>query len=356
MSTHDEERDRFAQKLFGSALGYFDILSIRLGQRLRLYEVIAEGPVSPRELSARAAIDERYAREWLEQQATSGILRCEAGSEPVRFWLPGGHADVLLNGDSLSYMGASVSQLYSITNAFDQVVDAFRTGAGVSHDAYGIDSVEGQGASNRPTFLTTLPNDWIRSIGTLHERLGAEPPARVVDVGCGTGWSCIATAKAYPQVTVDGFDADETSIDLARKNAAEEGVEDRVRFHLKDGAHIDEGPYDIGMAFECVHDMARPVEVLRAVRSQLTDRGAMLIVDERTRETFTGEPGDLESYLYGWSIFDCLPASRFDQPSAATGTVMRASTLRRYAGEAGFTGFEVLDIEHDSFRLYLLRP
>jgi hypothetical protein len=42
--------------------------------------------------------------------------------------------------------------------------------------------------------------------------------------------------------------------------------------------------------------------------------------------------------------------------SAGTGTVMRPATLERYANDAGFGGFEVLPIEHDSFRLYLLRP
>ena len=173
--------------------------------------------------------------------------------------------------------------------------------------------------------------------------------------GCGTGWSCIGTAKAYPRITVDGFDPDETSIDLARKNAAAEGVEDRVSFHAVDAAHVEGGPFDIAMAFECIHDMARPVEVLRSVRARLTDRGAMLIVDERTHDSFGGEPDPLESYLYGWSIFDCLPAGRSEQPSAATGTVMRASTLAGYAREAGFPGFEVLDIDHDFFRLYLLR-
>ena len=82
----------------------------------------------------------------------------------------------------------------------------------------------------------------------------------------------------------------------------------------------------------------------------------MLVVDERTRDTFDGTPHELESYFYGWSIFDCLPAGRAASPSAATGTVMRPDTLRRYAEEAGFTRFEILPIEHDAFRLYLLRP
>jgi SAM-dependent methyltransferase len=351
------ERDAFAQRLFQSALGYFDLLSIRLGQRLGLYEVLAEGPVTSQELAGRTGTAERYAREWLEQQATAGILRADVEEEDTTFSLPPGHAEVLLDGDSLSYMGASVWQLLTIPNAFENVVEAFRTGGGVSYEAYGRDNVQGQGLGNRPVFLTTLPNDWLPNIRPMHERLIAEPPARVVDVGCGTGWSSIAIAKAYRQIAVDGFDPDEVSVELARKNAAVEGVTDRVRFHRADAAEVTTvGPFDVATAFECIHDMARPVEVLGAVRRALADDGSMLIVDERTKERFTGEPDDLEAYFYGWSIFDCLPTGMYEQPSAGTGTVMRPSMLERYAGEAGFTRFQALPIEHDTFRLYLLRP
>jgi 2-polyprenyl-3-methyl-5-hydroxy-6-metoxy-1,4-benzoquinol methylase len=356
MSDRDAERDAFAERLFQSALGYFDMLSIRLGQRLGLYEVLAEGSVTSQELASRAGIAERYAREWLEQQTTAQIIVGDTDRDPVTFTLPAGHAEVLLDGDSLSYMGASVSQLYSITNAFERVVEAFRTGGGVPYDAFGTDNIEGQGAGNRPVFLTTLPNDWLPKIPPLHDRLRADPPARVVDVGCGTGWSSIAIAMAYPNVTVDGIDPDEISIELARKNAAAEGVTDRVRFHREDAALVERAPFDVAAAFECIHDMARPVEVLTAVRASLSDEGAMLIVDERTHDRFTGEPDPLEAYFYGWSIFDCLPTGMYEQPSAGTGTVMRASTLERYAAEAGFTRFEALPIEHDTFRLYLLRP
>jgi 2-polyprenyl-3-methyl-5-hydroxy-6-metoxy-1,4-benzoquinol methylase len=355
----EAERDAFAEKLFRSALGYFDIFSIHLGARLGLYRVLAEaGPVTSPELAERASIAERYAREWLEQQASAGILVAEIREDgPNRFRLPAGHAEVLLDGDSLSFMGASVTQLMALRGVFDQVVEAFRTGGGVPYEAYGVDGVEGQGASNRPTLLTTLPNEWLPSIPEVHTRLSSSPPARIVDVGCGTGWSSIAMATAYPTVTVDGFDPDETSVELARQNAETAGIADRVRFHARDaGALTTDGPAAFATAFECVHDMARPVEVLRAVRSALDDAGAMLVVDERTKETFSGEPDELEAYFYGWSVFDCLPSGMFEQPSAGTGTAMRPETLRGYASEAGFTGFEVLPIEHDAFRLYLLRP
>ncbi len=82
------------------------------------------------------------------------------------------------------------------------------------YEAYGVDGVEGQGGSNRPTLLTTLPNEWLPAIPEVHARLSSSPPARVLDVGCGTGWSSIAMATAYPAVTVDGFDPDETSVEL----------------------------------------------------------------------------------------------------------------------------------------------
>jgi len=62
-----------------------------------------------------------------------------------------------------------------------------------------------------------------------------------------------------------------------------------------------------------------------------------------------------EAYYYGWSVLDCLPSGMYDQPSEGTGAVMRPATLRRYAEAAGFVGVDVLPIDHDGFRLYLLR-
>jgi 2-polyprenyl-3-methyl-5-hydroxy-6-metoxy-1,4-benzoquinol methylase len=357
MGDAGSDRDGFAERVFASSLGYFDILSMHLGLRLGLYRALAGGgAMTSDELASATGIAERYAREWLEHQATRAIVRADLREELVRFTLPPAHAEVLLDGDSLAFMGASVGQLMSLPAAFEAVEDAFRTGGGVPYEAYGKEGVEGQGASNRPTFLTTLPNAWLPAIDPIHERLTAGP-ARVVDIGCGTGWSSIAIARAYPSVHVDGFDPDEISIQMARDHALEAGISDRVRFHREDAAELTRhGPFDVATAFECIHDMARPVEVLRAVREAFADDGAMLIVDERTNDAFSGDPDDREAYFYGWSVFDCLPSGMYEQPSAGTGTVMRPSTLHRYADEAGFTRFVVLPIEHDAFRLYLLRP
>ena len=73
-------------------------------------------------------------------------------------------------------------------------------------------------------------------------------------------------------------------------------------------------------------------------------------------ETFTA-PGDaVERLMYGFSTLCCLPAGLAEEPSAGTGTVMRPSTLRGYALDAGFADVEILPIEQEVFRFYRLIP
>jgi hypothetical protein len=107
--------------------------------------------------------------------------------------------------------------------------------------------------------------------------------------------------------------------------------------------------------FEALHDMSRPVDVLRMVRGMLADGGFVFIADERTEDSFRAPASDRERLYYGFSIMSCLASGMVGPDPAGTGTVMRVETLRRYATEAGFSHVEVLPIEHDFWRFYLLR-
>jgi SAM-dependent methyltransferase len=235
------------------------------------------------------------------------------------------------------------------------LVEAYRSGDGIGWEAYGTDMREGQATFNRPAFTHLLGNEWLPGIADLHDRLGSEASARVVDIGCGEGWSTIAMAQAYRSARFVGVDLDAPSIEAARRNAAAAGVGDRVDFLHADAAGL-EGPFDAAIIIEAVHDMANPVPVLAAIRDALADDGSLVVVDERVAETFAAPGDDVERFMYGWSITTCLPDGRSRQPSRATGTVMRPDTLRGYADEAGYGSVEVLPIESDFFRFYRLRP
>jgi hypothetical protein len=80
------------------------------------------------------------------------------------------------------------------------LTEAFRTGEGLLYPDYGADAREGQADANRPMFVNLLGSEWLPVVPDVHERLLADPPARVADIGCGAGWSSISIARAYPRV------------------------------------------------------------------------------------------------------------------------------------------------------------
>ena len=222
--------------------------------------------------------------------------------------------------------------------------------------AFGLGIVEGQGFFNRSWLLGALGSSYLPSIPDVHERLQADPPARVLDAACGVGWAGIAIAKAYPRVTVLGVDVDESSIELARRNAEAHGVADRVQFEVKDAAGIEAaGPFDFAIVVEAIHDVSRPVEILDAIRRSLAPGGTLIVTDENVGEAFTVPAGMGERFCYASSVTLCLPNSMVEQPSAAVGAVMRPETFRRLARQAGFEDVKVLDhIELESQRFYRL--
>jgi 2-polyprenyl-3-methyl-5-hydroxy-6-metoxy-1,4-benzoquinol methylase len=360
MTTTDatERREALAERLFLDALGAFDLFSVYLGNRLGLYRALADGgPLTPSGLAKAAGIHERYAREWLEQQAASSFLDVEEEDGERRFVLPPGHDEALLDVSSLSYAAPMAQAVLASIRPIDAVIDAFRNGGGVPYADYGEDLHEGQAAFTRPLFENLLGKEWLPSVPEIHERLSAEPPARVADVACGQGRSSIELARAYPKARVDGIDFDGASIEAARRNLEGSGVDDRVEFHERNAADAGlAGRYDLVTIFEALHDMSYPVDVLHAVRGLLADGGLVLIADERTEESFTAPASEIERLYYGFSIFHCLPVGMVGEGAAGTGTVIRASTVDDYARRAGFSACEVLPIESDFWRFYLLRP
>jgi 2-polyprenyl-3-methyl-5-hydroxy-6-metoxy-1,4-benzoquinol methylase len=355
-----QQRDRFVERMIQATGGAFHIFGIYLGVKLGFYRALADGPLTSSELAVRAGASERYTREWLEQQTVSGVLEVEDAALPAgqrRYRLPAGHVEPLLDEESGNFV-APLAQLFAgCVRPLPALVDAYRTGAGVPFADYGPDLREGQAAINRPAFLGELSQKWVPAMPDVHARLQTQPPARIADFGCGFGWSSIGLGQGYPLAQVDGYDLDEPSIAQANALAAERGLADRVRFHVRDaGDPALAGQYDLVTAFECVHDMSNPVVALRVMRALTAPGGAVLVVDERVGDEFTAQGNDVEWMMYGWSILHCLPVGMADQPSAATGTVMRTSTLQRYATEAGFSRVEVLPIENFFFRFYRLHP
>jgi SAM-dependent methyltransferase len=357
--TATSRRDALADRLLHAVIGSMDVLSVYIGSQLGYYRTLRDlGAMTPVEFARHTGTNERYAREWLEQQAVTGILDVtgEQDARERRYSLPEGHDEVLTDTESLSYMAPFPKMMVGIMPVIPALIDAFRTGGGVPYADFGRDIREGIAEGNRAMFLHLLASEWIPAMPDIHARLlDARRPARVADVGCGSGWSSIALAKGFPAIHVDGIDLDAASVANAVANVAVAGLGQRVTIHHGDAAEPRfSGRYDLACAFECIHDMADPVGALRAMRDLVGPGGTVLVADEHVADTFTA-PGDpIERLMYGFSVLHCLTVAMADGAEDGTGTVIRSETMRAYAGAAGFAEVEILPIENDLWRFYRL--
>lgn len=339
-------------RLIESAIGSLELIAVHLGRVLGLYELL-QHPRTSTELAEDGAIDDRYAREWLEQQAVAGFVNVDDPALPWdrrRYSLDDTQKAVFVTPDHPLHVSPLADMVIGASEVVGKVARSFRTGGGVPYADYGPIFRSGQAGINRPAFTTDLVESWIDAIPDVVARL--EQGGRIADVGCGEGWSTIALANRFPNAEVLGIDNDRSSIEAARAHAVDMGS--RARFQQVGAADVP-GEFDLVVILEALHDMAHPVESLTAVRRSLSDGGAVLVADEKVAEEFGAIGDQLERMMYGWSVAHCLPASMAEPDSAAIGTVLRPRHVEQLAREAGFGTVKRSDIDAGFFSLYVMR-
>jgi SAM-dependent methyltransferase len=212
------------------------------------------------------------------------VVDLAADAQTRRYELPAAHAYVLLDADSPANTTAVAAFVAEAGRMVPAVVDAFRTGGGVPYADYAIHDL--QAAFTRPAFVNNLLQEWLPALPEVHARMVAGEAVRVAEIGCGEGIAAITIGRAFPNAVVHGYDLDEASVAAARKNAAQAGVSDRVRFEVSDAskgaaAISDTTRYDLVLAIEMLHDVPEAVGVLTTMRELRAPHGAVLVADER---------------------------------------------------------------------------
>jgi 2-polyprenyl-3-methyl-5-hydroxy-6-metoxy-1,4-benzoquinol methylase len=353
----DSSENVLSERILQSTTQALELLSIHMGRRLGLYAALKRlGAATAPELAAAAGMHVRYAAEWLEQQAVAGFVCTEERRQDRYqrvFWLTNEHANVLCEEEHPAHLGPLTQMVAAAAAVLPEVLEAYKAGRGVPYSWYGDDFRSRQAAINRAAFLNDLPNQWLPAVPDIHALLVEGSGVRVADLGCGEGWSTIGVAEAYPRVEVIGFDSDAASIESARQTAA--ARRSRARFECCDASGAaQQGPFDLVLLLEALHDMSQPSHILTRVRTALKPGASVVIADERVAEEFEAPGDEIERLMYGWSVVHCLPASMAEQPSEAIGTAIRPAMIESMAEKAGFARFEILPISSTFFRFYRL--
>jgi SAM-dependent methyltransferase len=341
----------FARQLFGHYTSGILTLLVHIGHQTGLFEAMAQGPGTSQEIAERAALHERYVREWLAAMATGGIATYAPASQT--FTLPPEHA-VCLTGTSSRNLAATSQNLPMLAQRLPQVTACFRQGGGVSYAAFRPDFTEAMDASWRLLYDGLLLQGFLPMVPGLPDRLAAG--MRVADIGCGTGHAINLMAQAYPRSTFVGYDVSEEAIERAAAEAGEMRLPNAC-FVVLDVTHLpDEPKFDLITSFDAIHDQRDPATALQRIAAALApDGGLYLMIEPKASSHLEDNLGNLFApYLYGMSVLHCMTVS-LAEGGAGLGTAWGEQAARRMLGDAGFTSIKVVDAPGPQNSIYIYR-
>ena len=111
-----------------------EVASVHIGSRLGFYRSLADdGGATSAELAVRTGTDERYVREWLEQQAVAGFLSVDDPERKPgerRYQLPVAHRPVFADEEDLNYLTPLATLAIGVLHPINALLDAYRSGGG----------------------------------------------------------------------------------------------------------------------------------------------------------------------------------------------------------------------------------
>jgi 2-polyprenyl-3-methyl-5-hydroxy-6-metoxy-1,4-benzoquinol methylase len=115
--------------------------------------------------------------------------------------------------------------------------------------------------------------------------LELRPGMTLCELGCGTGW--LSRLFARQGVRSVGYDISPTMIDIAREEAAREGLE--LRYEVADMEDLQTAEeFDTCLLYDALHHSSRPDLVLATARRALRPGGRLLLAEPNWMHRFGG--------------------------------------------------------------------
>ena len=127
---------------------------------------------------------------------------------------------------------------------------------------------------------------------------------RILDLGCGWGGVGIALGKRYPELNIVMTDINQRAVDLARNNAAQNGV--KAQIVQGDGYGAVEGPFDAIITNPPIRaGKALIYEWFDRARDYVAPNGALYVVIRKQQ----GAPSALKHLRETWNQAEILDRS-----------------------------------------------
>lgn len=350
----------FQFQVFSKLEGAVTSGMIHLGDRLGLYRELAAAhePITVDALAGRTRLHRRWVEEWVHNQAAARLVDVEYRDDGSEAYSLSPEAVLVLADENNPAFGMGMfHRLPQTMDSLSVLPESFRTGIGHDYDSHGPDGAVGIERSFEPWSRSYLVPIVMPALDGMVARL--EAGASVADVGCGAGGAAIRLARAFPKSRVTGYDISRHALARAESKKSEEQVANVSFADPRRDPLPEDGSLDLVTAFDCIHDMTHPFDVMRAIRRSLKPDGVWLLVDIKALDTFAENvaKNPMASLMYGISVMSCMSSAMSVEGGAGLGTLgLPESKARALAADAGFTRFRRLDIEHSLNAFYEVRP
>jgi 2-polyprenyl-3-methyl-5-hydroxy-6-metoxy-1,4-benzoquinol methylase len=345
----------FARNVFGALTGAMTSTMIHLGDKLGLYQALADGrPRTSAELAEETGLQERWLREWLFQQGAAGVLETTDGE---RFALSEEGRVILVDENHPAFGAGFFTDLPGQLGRVEHLPESFRTGLGFDYDAHGSCGAAQVERGFAPWFRAFLVSTWLPQLPGVVDRLSAG--VEVADLGCGAGVALLEMARAFPKSRFHGWDVSAHALARAEQNRSQAGL-DNVSFHdVRKEPLPDDARFALVTTFDCLHDMTDPAGVMKGLRRAVADDGTWFASDMKAHETYAEnvERNPMAAMMYGISVTSCMSSALSEPGGAGLGTLgLFPARLEAMARDAGFTRFEQLELGHPVNAFYRITP
>lgn len=325
-------------------------LMISIGHRTGLLETLSGIPPSKiSEIAKKSSLNERYTQEWLNTMVVGGIV--EYDSHEKLYSLPKEHAKIITRQAGFRNLALFAQWIGPLALVEDLIVDCFKNGGGVGYDNY-PNYLKGLSEITNLKYDQLLLTKILPLIPGVPKQL--ENGVKVLDVGCGVGYSTNLMASYFPNSIIRGYDISNDGITIARKESERMGLTN-VNFEVKNVEELDENnQYHLITAFDIIHDSAFPDKVLRSIANSLVEDGTFLMVDIKASSNVEDNiMHPFGPFLYSISTMHCMTVS-LANGGVGLGAVWGRQKALEMLHQAGFKNVEVKELEEDVTNYYYI--
>ena len=326
--------EQFAGQVVTDVAATISGVMTNIGHKLGLYKTMAgAGHLSSSELADKTGNDERYIREWLNNQVAGGYVLYHKDSEAYQ--LPDHHVPVLANDDSPVFLVPALEVAASLWMDEDKIIDVFKSGEGIAWQDHHHRLFCGSESLFRPGYRTHLIPSWVSALDGITDKLNSG--AKVADIGCGHGASTIVMAKAFPQSEFYGFDNHAESIATAQQRANDENCGGNLAFETVAAKDYMEKGFDLICFMDCLHDMGDPLGAAVQAKEALKPDGSLMLVEPAAQDCVSDNINPVSRMYYAASTAVCTPCSKSQEVGLALGAQAGPGALIQLLQDAGFS-------------------